>query len=149
LNLSDWRTRSTKEVEMKIIAASIVIGSLMLIGALPGAGQSSPAPAASAPVGSATGGDTTTDRASYTQKARDDMQEWERKLHDFSVRAESNGKEADNAADTDLHKAWTRTEAVSRRLQTVGAEGWDRARTSFEQASRDLAAAWGRVRHQE
>ena len=77
------------------------------------------------------------------------MQEWQRKLHDFSVRAEANGKEAGNAADTDLQKAWTRTEAASRRLQTVGAEGWDRARTSFEQASRDLAAAWDRVRHQE
>ena len=133
---------------MRMTAASIVIASLMLIGALPAAaGQSDPAPVASTPAGLAAAGDTTTDRASYTQKAREDMQEWQRKLHDFSVRAEANGKEAGSAADTDLTKAWTRTEAASRRLQTVGAEGWDRARTSFEQASRDLAAAWGRVRH--
>jgi hypothetical protein len=133
---------------MRTIAASIVIGSLMLIGALPAAGQSNPAPAASAPVGLA-GGNTAADRARYTQKARDEMQAWQRKLHDFSLRADASGKEMGNAADSDLNKAWTRTESASRRLQIVGAEGWDRARTSFEQASRDLAAAWGRVRHQE
>jgi hypothetical protein len=134
---------------MRIVAASIAIGSLILIGALPAAGQSSPAPAASAPVGLVGGGNTTADRATYTQKARDDMQEWQRKLHEFSQRAEANGKVAGDAADTDLHQAWTRTEAASRRLQTVGAEGWDRARASFEQASRHLAAAWDRVRQEE
>jgi uncharacterized membrane protein len=134
---------------MRIITTSIVIGSLMLIGALPAAGQSNPAPATSAPVGLAAGGNTPADRDTYTQQARDEMQKWQRKLHDFSEKAEAKGKEAANAAENDLNAAWTKAEAASRRLQTVGAEGWDRARTSFEQASRDLAAAWGRVRHQE
>ena len=60
------------------------------------------------------------------------MREWQRKLHDFSVNAEANGKEAGNAAKTDLNKAWAKTEAASRKLQTVGDEGWDNAKTSFE-----------------
>jgi len=134
---------------MRLIATSIVIGSLMLVSALPAAGQSSTTPAASAPVRSAVGGDTTTGRATYTQKARDDMQEWQRKLHDFRVKAEANGKEAGNAADTDLHKAWIKAEAASRELQTVGTEGWESAKTSFERASHELAEAWHKVRSQE
>lgn len=80
------------------------------------------------------------------QRARDEMQEWRRKLHDFSAKAEANGKEAGNAAETDLNKAWTKTEAASRKLETVGAEGWDHAKTSFEKASRELADAWDKVR---
>jgi hypothetical protein len=87
----------------------------------------------------------TVDRDTYLQRARDEMQEWRRKLHDFSAKAEANGKEAGNAAETDLNKAWTKTEAASRRLQTVGAEGWQRAKTSFEKASHELAEAWHKL----
>jgi len=36
------------------------------------------------------------------------MQEWQRKLHDFSEKAEAKGKEAANAAENDLNKAWTK-----------------------------------------
>ena len=80
------------------------------------------------------------------QRARGDMQEWRRKLHRFSEKAGVYGKEAGSAAKTDLNKAWTKTEAASRKLQTVGAEGWDHARTSFEQASHELADTWDKVR---
>ena len=129
-----------------MLAASIVIGSLVLFGALPAAaGQSTLSPGASAPVRVAANGDPTVDKDTYLQKARNEMQEWRRKLHDFSAKAEGNGKEAGNAAETDLNKAWTRTEAASRRLQTVSAEGWDSAKTSFEKASHELAEAWHKI----
>jgi hypothetical protein len=133
---------------MRMHTASIVIGSLVLIGALPAAagGQSTISPSASAPVRLAANGDATVDRDTYMQRARDEMQEWRRKLHDFSAKANANGKEAGNTAETDLNKAWTRTEAASRKLQTVGAEGWDHAKASFEQASHELADAWDRIR---
>jgi hypothetical protein len=130
-----------------MLAASMVIGSLVLFGALPAAaGRSTLSPGASAPVRVAANGDPTVDEDTYLQKARNEMQEWRRKLPDFSAKVEGNGKEAGNAAETDLNKAWTRTEAASRRLQTVGADGWDSAKTSFEEASRELVAAWDRVR---
>ena len=79
---------------MRILNASIVIGPLMLIGALPAAaGQSIPA-LGSVALRVAAGGDTTADRDTYTQKAKDEMQGWQQKLHDFSEKAEAKGKEA-------------------------------------------------------
>jgi hypothetical protein len=143
------RDEDHKEVAMKMLTA-IVIAALMLIGALPAtAGQSTfaPEPAASAPpVRLAAGGDTASDRETYTQKAWDDVQEWQRKLRDVSAKAEADGKETGNKGETDLNKAWTKTEAASRKLQTVGAEGWGQAKTSFERASRELADAWDKIR---
>jgi hypothetical protein len=131
---------------MRILNASIVIGSLVLIGALPAAaGQSTPALGSGAPVRVAAGGDTTADRDTYTQKAKAEMQEWQQKLHDFSEKAEAKGKEAGNAAEVDLNKAWTNAEAASRKLQTVGAEGWESAKASFEKASHELADAWHKI----
>jgi hypothetical protein len=99
-----------------------------------------------APVRLAAGNSTTPDRDTYTQKARDEMQEWRRKLHDFSERAAAKGKEAGNAAENDLNKTWTKADAASRKLHTVGAEGWGSAKTSFEKASHELADAWHRIR---
>jgi hypothetical protein len=130
---------------MRILPAAIVIGTLMLIGGLPAAGQSTLTLGSGAPVQLAAGGDSTADRDTYTQKARDEMQEWQRKLHDFSAKAEAKGQEAGNAAENDLNKAWAQAEAASRKLQTVGAESWESAKTSFEEASRELADAWHKI----
>ena len=135
---------------MRMRIASIVIGSLVLIGALPAAaGQSTFSPGAGAPIRLAASGDSTVDRDTYLQKARNEMREWRRKLHDFSIKAEANGKEAGKTAKTDLNKAWVKTEAASRKLQTAGDEGWDHAKTSFEEASRELADTWHRIRPQD
>ena len=118
---------------MRMLTASIVIGPLVLIGALPAvAGQSTLALGSGVPVLLAAGNDTPADRDAYTQQARDKMQEWQRKLHDFSEKAEAKGKEAGNAAGNNLNKAWTKAEAASSKLQTVGAESWEGAKTSFE-----------------
>ena len=131
---------------MRILTASIVIGPLVLIGTLPAAAGQSTLPLGSgAPVQLAAGGDSTAERDTYTQKARAEMQEWQRKLHDFSEKAAAKGKEAGNAAENDLNEAWTKAEAASRQLQTVGAEGWERAKTSFEKASHELAEAWHKI----
>ena len=129
---------------MRILTASIVIGPLMLIGALPTAGQSTLALGSGAPVRLAAGGDST-DRDTYTQKARDEMQEWQRKLQGLSEKAEAKAKEAGSGAENDLNKAWAKAEAASRQLQTVGAEGWESAKTSFEEASHELAEAWHKI----
>ena len=131
---------------MRMLTVSIIVGPLVLIGALPAvAGQSTLALGSGAPVQLAAGADSTADRDTYTQKARAEMQEWQRKLHDFSKRAAAKGKEAGNAAENDLNKTWTKADAASRKLQTVGAEGWESARTSFEKASHELAEAWHKI----
>jgi len=128
---------------MRILTAAIVIGPLMLVGApLAAAGQSSLAPGSSAAVQLAADDSSTPDRDTYVHKAQGEVREWQRKLHDLGEKTEAKGKEAGNAAENDLNSAWDRTEAESRRLQTVGAEGWESAKASFEKASHELAAAW-------
>jgi len=131
---------------MKLLTTAIVIGPLMLFGALPAAADSSALDLRSGvAVRLAATGDQAVDHDSYTQKARDDMQDWQRKLHEFGDQAEAKGKAAGAAADDGLNQAWTKAKTASERLQTIGAEGWDGAKTSFEQASHDLADRWHKV----
>jgi len=94
---------------MRVLFASIVIGPLMLFGALPAAaGQSI---SSSTPIQLAAGEDSTADRDTYTQKARDAMHEWQQKLHDFSEKAKAKGQEEGKAAENELNAAWTKAEA--------------------------------------
>jgi len=131
---------------MKLLTASIVLGPLMLFGALPAAADHSTLDRrAGVAAQLAVAGDPAGDRDGYTQKARDDMQEWQRKLHDFGDQAEAKGKAAGNAANDDLNQAWTKAKAASDKLQTMSAEGWDSAKASFEKASHELADSWHKV----
>ncbi len=129
---------------MRIILVSIVIGPLMLFGALPAvAGQSI---SSYTRIQLAAGGDSTADRDTYTQKARDAMHEWQQKLHDFSEKAKAKGQEEGNAAENELKAAWTKAEAEQRKLETASAEGWESAKISFEKASHDLKEVWDKIR---
>ena len=130
---------------MKMLAAAIVIGPVLLTGALPAAGQSTIRPGSGASVPTPAGVDAAADRNTYKQKARDEMQEWQRKPHDFETKAAVNGSKVGDAAKMDLNEAWARTKAASRQLETASVEGWDSAKTSFEAASRELAVAWDRI----
>jgi hypothetical protein len=131
---------------MKLVIAAAVIGPLMLFGALPAAADPSSLDLrAGTAVRLAATGDPAIDHDSYTQKARDDMQDWQRKLREVGDRAEAKGKAAGTAADDGLNQAWTKAKTASDRLQTIGSEGWDSAKTSFEQASHDLAESWHKV----
>jgi hypothetical protein len=131
---------------MNLLTTSIVIGPLMLFGALPAAAGQSPRELGSGTVVQlAVAGDPAGDRDSYTQKARNDMEDWQRKLHDVGDKAEAKGKEVGNAADSDLNQAWTKAKAASEKLQTMGAEGWDGAKASYEHASHDLSDTWHRI----
>ena len=131
---------------MRILAASFVVGHLFLISALAAAaGPSTFVLGSGGSMRLTAVGDATTDRDSYTQKARDEMQEWQRKLHEFGEKSEAKGKEVGDAAEDNLHKAWTKAEAASRKLQAAGAEGWKSAQTSYEKASQELKDAWRKV----
>jgi Skp family chaperone for outer membrane proteins len=132
---------------MNSLNVAIVVGPILLVGALlPAAGQSLQTVA---PVQIAAGGDSTADRETYAQRARDEVAEWQKKLHDLSEKAEAKGAQVGNAVEDDLNKAWTKTEAASRRLQTAGAEGWESAKTSFENASHELTETWHRIHPEE
>ena len=129
---------------MRIFFALIVIGPLMLLGALPAAaGQSI---SSNSPIQLAAAGDSTADRDTYTQKARVSVDEWQQKLHDFGEKAKAKGQEEGNAAENELKAAWTKADAEQHKLQSASAEGWESAKISFEKASHDLKEAWDKIR---
>ena len=125
---------------MRILAAAIVIGPLVLMGALPAA--AGPTVLSDTVIQLAAANDAPSDRDTYTRKAHEEMQVWQKKLQDFGDSAQAKGQEASNAAGKELNEAWTKTEAASRELQNAGDEGWERAKITYEHASHDLAEAW-------
>ena len=132
---------------MRHFIGSLVVGSFVLMGVPPiAAGQSV---ASGAPIGLAADSDSTADRDSYTRKARDEMQEWRQKLHDFGEKAEAKGRASSVAAKHDLNEAWTKTEAEADKLQSASAADWESAKISYEKTSRDLADAWDKIRSED
>ena len=130
---------------MRVLATSIVMGSLVLIGAMPeAAGQSI---SSNTTIRLADGSRPPDERSAYIQKMETDMQAWQQKLHDFGDRVAVEEQKAGTAAETELNAAWTETEVDAHRLQTAGTAGWDSAKVSYENASRGLAAAWARTGH--
>jgi hypothetical protein len=140
---SDAGWRNTKEIAVKIVIASLVIGPLMLSGAVVAFADS---PAFS--IGSehsvqlAASGDATGDRDSFVQGARKKTAEWQLKLQALNDKAEANGKAAADTAQDDLHKAWVKVESASHQLETASGDGWNDAKTAFDTASGELTDAW-------
>lgn len=135
---------------MRILTAAFVFTPLMLIGALPAlAGQPVSLSPSNAPVRLAADTASTKDHDTYLQRAKDELQEWQRKLHDFGEQAKTKGQTTSNSAGGELNEAWSKTEAASHRLQTASADGWESARISFENASQNLADAWHKVHPEE
>jgi hypothetical protein len=129
---------------MRLLNATTVIGSLMLIGALPAAaGQPS---SSGTHIQLAADGTSPIDRDTYTRKTQDDMQEWRQKLHAFDEKAKAKGRQVDNAAENELNAAWVSTQAGARKLQIATAEGWESAKASYEKSSGELAHAWDKIR---
>lgn len=129
---------------MRMLAAAIVLGPLILVGTLPAvAGQSS---SSGTKIQMAAGSNSTADRDTYTQKTQGEMQEWQQKLRAFSETAKARGETAGNAAENELNTAWSKAQAEARKLQIAGAADWESAKASYEKASRELADAWDRNR---
>ena len=89
--------------------------------------------------------DSANDRATYIEGARRQVEEWRQKLHNLSDSTRVKATDANKAALDDLTRAWTRTEAASRRLENAGADDWQIAKTSYKTASRKLVLAWHKV----
>jgi hypothetical protein len=134
---------------MRIIPTSTVVGSFLLIGligTLPAAAQSNQPPQSAASSKMAAVADWKTKRDTYVQKARDEVQAWQQKLHDVRENAKTRNSEASIAAQSDFNTAWTETEDAFHKLETVGAEDWESAKISFQKASQKLAAIWGKIK---
>lgn len=125
---------------MKILCTLALLSVALPAGAYP-----SLPPKPTVPTGLGAVSDSTADRGQYSQKAHDDVRDWQEKLHDFDAKTKAEGKDADKAAEADLHKAWDKTEIASRKLQNAGAAGWGEAKAEYEKASRDLADTWHRI----
>jgi hypothetical protein len=139
----------TAGVAMRILPTSTVVGYFLLIGligTLPAAGQSIQPPQSAAPSRVAVVADWNAEREAYVQKARDDVQEWQRKLHDFSEKTRTKTSEANITAKNDFNTAWTEAEDAFHKLETVGANDWESAKTSYNKASQKLAAIWEKIK---
>jgi hypothetical protein len=121
---------------MKTLATAIAIGPLIMTGPLPAASQSGLGSGAS--VRLVANHDSTADRETYTQKARDEMQLWQQKLHDFDAKARAKASDAHRRAAKDLDSAWTEAKSASDRLDTASERDWSRAKASFQTASTSL-----------
>ena len=131
---------------MRILPAATVAGSLLLVamvGTLPAAGQ----PVQSVPSASSVqvAAISTTDRDSYVQKAREEMQQWQLKLQDFSEKVRTKATDANVASQKDFNAAWAEAETASQRLETASAADWESSKSSFKKASQKLAAVWQKI----
>ena len=135
---------------MRILPGLAVLGPLLLIGligTLPAAGQSIQPTQPTASFGMAAAADWKAERDAYVQNARDEVQEWQRKLHDF--REKRRNSEANIKTREHFDTAWTEVEEASHKLETAGAENWEGAKISFHKASQRLAAVWEQIKNQD
>jgi Skp family chaperone for outer membrane proteins len=130
---------------MKTLFTVLATAFLLLTSPFPAGAQPAFHVDLKAPVHLIAVNDQTADRDTYTQKAHDEVQAWRQKLHDFNTKAKADGKDFDRTAKTDLNRAWHKTRIAARKLRTVGAEGWDVAKSDYEKASQDLTDAWHRI----
>jgi hypothetical protein len=137
---------------MRILPTPTVVSSLIfvgLIGTLPAAGQSIQPTHSTASIRMASVADSAADKETYLQKVRDEMQEWQRKQHDFREKARTKASADNIATRNNFNAAWARAEAASHKLMTAGAADWQSAKSSFEKASQKLAAVWRKIGTQD
>jgi len=133
---------------MRILPTATVVGSFLLIGSigtLPAAGQSVQPPQSAASSRMAAVADWKTERDTYVQKARDEVQAWQQKLHDLREKTKTRNSEASITTQKDFNAAWTEADDALHKLETVGTEDWESAKMSFNKASLKLVATWQKI----
>ncbi len=123
---------------VRLAATSLIAGPIILVGALPAA--------ADPMIQVAANSDTSADRGSFTQAAQDDLHQWQQRVHDFDVSAEATGKADTIATEHALNAAWDRVQVEAGKLQTASKDEWETAKTSYQNATRNLADAWDKTR---
>ena len=87
----------------------------------------------------------TSQRDTYMLNSETELDGWQVKLLRFCDEAKLHARKDKVETEADLLAALDKAEARASRLQTVGAEGWDDARISYEKATSELGAAWDKV----
>jgi hypothetical protein len=134
---------------MRILPTSTVVGSVLLIGligTLPAASQSVQPTTPTVSLKVAAVADWKAERDAYVQKARDEVQAWQRKLHDLREKARTKNSEENITARNNLNAAWTEADDAFHRLETVGTEDWESAKTSYNKASLKLSGIWDKIK---
>jgi hypothetical protein len=60
--------------------------------------------------------------------------------------SKATGQQGARSARDDLNTAFSKAKLAADRLHTVGADGWQGAETSFQQARHHLADTWDRIK---
>jgi hypothetical protein len=115
---------------MRGFALPLVLGTLLVSGALPAVAQ--PAP-------------QTPYRHDYVEDAQARLRVWGRDMSSFNKAAAATGRAQDKAAGAALNSAWSDAKADERKLEVASAEDWEGARTAFDHASRRFEDALGRA----
>jgi hypothetical protein len=134
---------------MRLLFNAAILTPLLLVGAidtLPAAGQSIHPAQPTASFRVAAVADWKAERDIYVQKAREEVQAWQQKLHDLRLKARVKNSEANLTAGRNFDTAWTEAEDASRKLETVGAQDWESAKLSFHKASQKLALMWEKIK---
>ena len=135
-------------MQKHLVGPLIMMASFVLAGAWPAAADlapSAPRPAAQVQMAEASSS-AAVERGAYTQKAREEMQQWRVKLDQFGESAKAGSNDARKAASQDLDAAWAKTKEASARLETAGEADWEMAKVSFKNASDALTATWTKAR---
>jgi hypothetical protein len=128
--------------------ASVVAGSVLLL-----------APVAGGKVGLADGlqrpakyivvadsSDFEAKKQAYVDKARAELDEWGRKISAWSDEAKAKGSKVSDSARREMDETWAATKERWAQLKVATAEGWDKARRSYEDVSQKLADEWHKLR---
>jgi hypothetical protein len=138
------------EVMMKrLVYASLVVLPCLLSAAAFADQTAASADSAVAPASTSTPrtslSNAPSDRGEYLQKVHAEMHDWRVKLKRFDREAAAKTEKVGADAKRDIRVAWAETKVQSRHLEKAGAEGWDRARQGFEEASEHLQESWDRA----
>jgi len=85
------------------------------------------------------------DRKTYVQTKNAEMAQWRSRIDNFAARTQARATAADETASREIQGAWSHVQRAPSALDAAGEDGWDNARSAYEQASRDLEATWARV----
>ena len=83
-------------------------------------------------------------RQEYQERAQRQMDEWGHKMSAATENAKENGKALAADAQAELDRAWAETKDQWAKLQQASADGWDRARTAYERATRKMHDEWNK-----
>jgi hypothetical protein len=130
---------------LSIARASVVAGSFLLLASLllgPIA-EAAPQPSSYVLLADSSGFEAT--KQAYVDKARAAFDDWGRKIDAWSDEAKAKGSKVSDQARRQMDRTWTATKARWADLKAATADGWDKARHSYEEVTQKLGEEWHKL----